>query len=259
MRIYILADMEGISGIRMIEQTQRESREYPAACKFVMDDINVAIAAAFDAGATEVVACDTHGGGGQVNVDMMDPRATYETPNAGLMMPSLAEDFSAVVLLGHHAMAGTTNAFLDHTMSSTSWFEFKINDHAVGEIGIEAAYAAHFGVPVIAVSGDEATALEAKSLIANVECAVVKKGIGRNRANCLSMHAAHERIREAISRAVRNISRFSPWKPILPATIELTVYRSDMADAYAGRPGVDRVGPRTLRAQITALKDIRTL
>ncbi len=259
MKIYILADMEGISGIRMIEQVQRESREYPAACKLMMDDINVAIAAAFDAGATEVVACDTHGGGDQVSVDMMDPRATYETPNAGLMMPSLTDEFSGVVLLGHHAMAGTANGFLDHTMSSSSWFEFRINDQVVGEIGIEAAYAAHFGVPVIAMSGDEAAALEAKSLIANVECAVVKKGIGRNRANCLSIHEAHGRIREAISRAVQNISQFSPWTPVLPATIELTVYRSDMADAYAGRSNVSRVTPRTLRAQIAHLKDIRIL
>ena len=109
MKIYILADMEGISGIRMMEQVQRDSGEYRPACKLMMDDMNVAIGAAFEAGATEAVACDTHGGGGQISIDKMDPRATYESPSAGLMMPSPANDFSGVVLLGHHAMAGTLN------------------------------------------------------------------------------------------------------------------------------------------------------
>ena len=99
MKIYILADMEGVSGIRMMEQVKRDSPQYLPACDLMMQDINVAVEAAIDAGATEVVACDTHGGGGQVRVDKMDSRAVYETPNAGQMMPSLDESFSGVMLL----------------------------------------------------------------------------------------------------------------------------------------------------------------
>lgn len=256
MKIYILADMEGISGIRMPQQAKFDSEYYSAGCKLMMDDMNVAIGAAFEAGATEVVACDTHGGGGQVRVEMMDPRATYETPGLGLMMPSLTKDFDGLVLLGHHAQAGTLNGFLDHTMSSKSWFEYRINNIPVGEIGIEAAFAAHFDVPVIAMSGDEAAASEAKALLGCVECAVVKRGIGRNRANCLSIDKAHSRIRKAISLAMQDIGRFSPWRPELPATIELTVYRSDMADNFEGRADIERVGARTLRTQISTLKNV---
>jgi len=259
MKIYILTDMEGIAGIYMAEQVQTGSPCYAAACTLMMADMNAAIDAAFAAGATEVVACDTHGGGGQMRVEDMDPRAVYETPNAGLMMPALDESFAGVVLLGHHAMAGTLNGFLDHTMSSDHWFEFRINGQAVGEIGIEAAYAAHYNVPVIAVSGDAAMAAEATALLGEVECAVVKTGIGRNRAQCLSVAEAHQRIRAAVTNAVRTIRRFKPWKPALPATLELTMYRSDMADGYDGRPGITRVNARTLRAQIASLKDIRVL
>ena len=257
MKIYILADMEGISGIRMPQQTQRDSEYFSAGCKLMMDDMNVAIGAAFEAGATEVVACDTHAGGGQVRVEMMDPRATYEMPALGIMMPSLTKDFDGLVLLGHHAQAGTLNGFLDHTITGKEWFEYRINGDPVGEIGIEAAFAAHFDVPVIAMSGDEAAASEAKALLGCVECAVVKRGIGRDRANCLSIDEAHRRIREAISRAMHDLSRFSPWKPNLPATIELTVCRSDMADRFESRVGIERVGARTLRAQISSLRDVR--
>lgn len=257
MKIYILADMEGISGIRRPEQVDCQSRDYAAACKLMMDDVNTAINAVFEAGATEVVACDTHGGGGQLDIAQMDSRAEYEMPGAGSMMPALDRSYSGVILLGHHAMAGTLNGFLDHTMNSKAWFEYRINGRPVGEIGIEAAYAAHFGVPVIAVSGDEATAAEARALLGEVETAVVKHGIGRNRARCLPIPRAQEQIYDAVSRAVSDTERFTPWNPELPATIELTLYRSDMADAYAGRPGIERVSARTLRATIDTLEKIR--
>jgi len=256
MKIYILADMEGISGVRMIEQAMMDHPKHPAACELMMQDINVAVDAAFDAGATHVVACDTHGGGGQVQVCRMDSRAVYETPNACVMMPALDESFAGVILLGHHARAGTLNGFLDHTMSSASWFEYRINDQVVGEIGIEAAWAGHFNVPVIAVTGDAAAASEAKELLGDVECAVVKWGIGRNRARCLSLPAAHGRIREAVGNAVRTVERFKPWKPSLPATIRLTYCRQDMAEGSAARPEVLRVDARTVQRTISSMKDV---
>ena len=256
MKIYILADMEGISGIRKPEQVQFDSPEYAEGCKLMTDDINAAIDAAFLAGATEVVACDTHGGGGQVKIAEMDTRAVYETPNRGLMMPSLDESFDGLILVGHHARAGTLNGFLDHTMSSKAWFEYRINDEIVGEIGIEAAYAAHYDVPVIAVTGDEALAKEAQLLFGKIECAVVKWGIGRNRAKCLPLTKAHEAIRVAIEKALKAVDTFKPYKPSIPAVIQLTLYRSDMADNYASHPGVDRVDARTVRKTVTSFIDI---
>jgi D-amino peptidase len=256
MKIYIFADMEGISGISRMEQVMPDNAAYPGACEWMMQDINNAIDAAFEAGATEVVACDTHGGGGQVQVAKMDPRATYETPNGSLSMPSLDETFDGVILLGHHAKAGTLNGFLDHTESSASWFEYRINDQVVGEVGITAAYVGHFGVPIIVVTGDEAVANEAKALLGDVECAIVKWGIGRNRAKCLSLPKAHAVIRETIHRAIKTCKSRKPWQPKLPVVEQLTLYRSDMADNLAIYSGVERVDARTLRRTVNSLKDI---
>lgn len=256
MKIYILADMEGISGISLQDQVERGSATYANGCRLMMGDINVAIAAAFSAGATDVVACDTHGGGGQLDISTMDSRAKYEHPSFGSMMPSLDESFEGLILLGHHAMAGTMGAFLDHTMKSFDWFAYRINDRLVGEIGIEAAYAGHFGVPVIAVTGDEATAVEARALLGEVECAIVKTAVCRNRACCFSVQEAHRRIGDAVTKAVGNAGRYPPWKPDLPATLQLTVCRSDMADAYVSRANVERVDARTLRARINDFKHV---
>ena len=256
MKIYILADMEGISGIRTAEQVQRESPEYAEGRKLMIDEINATIDACFAAGATEVVACDTHGGGGQVRIGEMDPRAVYETPNAGSLMPALDESFDGVILLGHHARAGTQDGFLDHTMNSAAWFEYSINDVVVGEIGIEAAWAGHYDVPVIVVAGDAAAGVEAKQLLGQVECATVKWGIGRNRARCLSLPKAHQAIREAVGRALASMDRFEPFKPALPATIRLTLYRSDYADNQAAKPDVERLDARTVQRRVNTLLDI---
>ena len=256
MKIYVLCDMEGVSGIRTMDQVRFDSPEYAEGRQLMMADINAAAAAAYEAGADEVVACDTHGGGGQLQLEQMDARPIYETPNAGRLMPGLDESFAGVILLGHHAKAGTQDAFLDHTMDSSAWFEYRINDLPVGEIGIEAAWAGHFGVPVIMVAGDAATATEATELLPGVECAVVKWGIGRNRARCLSLPAAHEAIRQATLRAIAALGRCRPFQPTLPATIRLTFYRSDMADDFGRRPGARRIDARTIQRTATSLLDI---
>lgn len=253
MKIYILADLEGISGIGSADQVKKSSPGYQEACELMMGDINVAIDAAFASGATEIVVCDTHGGGGQLKIGQMDLRALYERPHCGQLMPSLNETSDGVILLGSHAHAGTIDGFLDHTISSSSWFEYKLNDRVLGEIGIEAAYAGHYDVPVLMISGDIAAAKEAKELLGHVECAVVKWGIGRNCAKCLPLSKAHETIREAICAALNSIDKFKPYKPPLPATIRLTLYRSDMADELASREGVKRIDARTIERQIVSL------
>ena len=256
MKIYILADMEGINGIRKEQQVQSSSSEYEEGRQLMMQDINMAVCGAFDGGATEVVVADTHGGGGQVRVQQMDPRAIYETPGGGRMMPSLDETFNGVILLGHHARAGTVNGFLDHTMNSGGWFEYRINDQIVGEIGIEAAWAGQYKVPVIMVSGDQVTADEAVSTLGNVECAVVKWGVGRNRAKCLSVETAHKIVRETALRSVSRAKSFQPFLPSLPATIQLIFYRTDMCEEIAFRPGTERIDARTIRRTINCLNDV---
>lgn len=260
MKIYILCDMEGISGIRLAREVDRleGGADYQRGRELMMRDINAAIGGCRDGGATEVVVCDTHSGGGQLLIERMDERAIYELPTPSCMMPSLDESFAGVILLGHHARAGTLDGFLDHTMNSRRWFEYRINEKVVGEIGIEAAYAGHFGVPVIMVSGDAATAVEARGLLgADLPCAVVKWGIGRQRARCLPLGQAHELIRSAAASAMRSAGQREAFSPSVPATCRLTVYRSDMADDLACGEGVTRVNARTVEKTVDSLRDIR--
>ena len=257
-KIYILSDMEGISGVRLSDQVRPgPTPEYAEGCRLMRAEINVAIGAAFEGGADEVLVCDTHVAGGQVLIAEMDSRASYELPVPGDMMPGLDESFAGLILLGHHARAGTLKAFLDHTMSSESWFECRLNGRAIGEIGIEATFAGQLGVPVIAVTGDLATRNEAREQLGDIPCAVVKDAVCRNRAHCLSLPEAHARVRSTLVEAVRDPSRYTPFRPAIPLNFSLTYYRTDMADETASRLGYRRVDARTVECTIDRLRGVR--
>jgi D-amino peptidase len=256
MKIYILCDMEGTSGIWRPEQVQRDNSQYADGRQMLIADVNAAVAGAFEGGAAEVVVCDTHGGGPNFILEDMDPRANYETPALGNLMPSLNETFAGVMLTGHHAMAGTLNGFLDHTMDSGSWLNCSINGMKVGEIGIETAFAGHYGVPLILVTGDECACAEAERQFPGVVTASVKRGLGRNRATCQHPEQARKIVREKSCEAVQSAGNLKPWRIQLPATIELEYYRSDYADNAASRPGVERVNARTVRKVIHSALDV---
>lgn len=256
MKLYIVADMEGASGICTHEQVRSASPDYGESRRKMAADVNAAIDEAFRAGAQEVVVCDTHAGGGRLRIEEMDSRGIYETPHLFKLMPSLDASFDGIMLIGAHSRAGTLNGFLDHTVSSASWFEYRLNDQIIGEVGIAAAYAGHFGVPVVVVSGDMAVKKEAETLLGDVECAVVKWGICRNKARCLPPAKAHELIREAVKKALQRVGEFTPFTPTLPATIQLTLFRSDMADEYSSRPGVERVNARTIKRRIASFLEV---
>ena len=63
-------------------------------------------------------------------------------------------------------------------------------------------------------------------------------------------------MRDTARRAVARANAFKPFTPALPATIQLTFYRSDMCENYAFRPGVERVDARTIRRTIDSLLDV---
>ncbi len=247
MRIYIHTDMEGISGIDGPEMIQRESPRRREAEERLMDDVNAAVAGAFEGGATEVTVLDSHGGGGNFILERLDPRARNDPKANRKWWGMLDASYHGTFFVGAHAMAGTQNGFLDHTQSSASWYDYRVNGRRVGELGQWAMVAGHFGVPMLMVSGDEAACVEARQFFNPLETAAVKRGVGRNRAELLPAEEAHRLIRAAACRAVALAGRAKPFAPTRPMEIVIEFCRSDYADDAAKRPGNERIGPRTIR------------
>src|ERR1700676_537074 len=85
MKIFVLWDMEGASGIFTREQAwywEQGVREQVAleARRLFTADVNSASAAAVGAGVSDLIVCDTHHGGGNLVRDMLssDPRIAYQ-------------------------------------------------------------------------------------------------------------------------------------------------------------------------------------
>ncbi len=246
-KIYIHTDLEGVTGIDTFEMIQRDGGRYRECCELLMGDVNAAVEGALAGGADHVTVLDSHGGGGNFLLERLDPRAQNDTKPNKKWWGILDESFQGTFFIGAHAMAGTMNAFLDHTQSSIHWFNYRINGRRVGELAQWALVAGHWGIPMLMVSGDEAACVEARQFFHPVETAVVKRGVGRNLAELVPPDEARARIREAARRAVSLVGQARPFAPLKPMEILLELNRSDYCDAVAAHPGVERLDARTVR------------
>jgi len=246
MNVYMMTDMEGISGIRSPDETEPDTPNYEAARGFLCGDINAAVAGAFDGGATEVLVRDGHWHGFNILLDLMDPRALYVGRCASGWCPGLDETFDAAFFVGAHAMAGTPNAFLEHTMSPASWLDYKVNGRSFGEEGQFGAYCGSYGVPVVLVTGDEAACREADGFFPGCETVAVKRATGRNSANCIHPETAQEMIRAGAQRAIQRAKEIRPFVVDFPAEVVMQYMRTDFADSMATKRGVKRVNSRTV-------------
>ena len=247
MHIYIHTDLEGISGIDSIDQMDRSRSDYRQSCELLMGDVNAAVDGALAGGADRVTVLDSHGGGGNFILELLDPRAVNDTKPNGKWWGILDASYAGTFFVGAHAMAGTINGFLDHTQSSTSYFEYSINGRRMGELAEWATVAGNFGVPMLMVSGDEAACVEARQFFHPLETAMVKRGVGRNRAEIVPAEEARARIREAARKAISLAGQARPLVLHRPMDVRLIFNRTDFCDAAAARPGVERIDARTIR------------
>ncbi|MHC4886587.1 MAG: M55 family metallopeptidase, partial [Planctomycetota bacterium] len=221
MKIFIMVDMEGVSGICRSSQVRPGESNYALGQRYLTADINACVEGCFQGGAKEVIVRDCHHSGHNALWSELDPRATYIQGLAPLeRMPGLKR-CDGLILLGYHAMAGTREAVLEHTMSSAAWQNFWINGKPAGEVAIDAALAGDVGVPTIMVSGDDKVCREARALVKNLTTVEVKKGLDCEGAILLPQEKAHAAITAGACKAVRSLKGVKPFKPRMPVRLRL--------------------------------------
>lgn len=270
LKIFVLWDMEGTSGIFTREQAwywENGVREQVAleARRIFTSNVNALSAAALERGATELIVCDTHHGGGNLIREQLstDSRIKYEYRSVGMengkrrLMPQLDSNVAGLMLPGHHAKAFTERAFLPHT-NNIEWADFQINGQSVGEIGIEACYAGHWDVPLIYVEGDEAACYEARRLFSGVVTAVVKQAESAELSAGLDQKAAHREVERKVAEAIEKVRnrQFRPYKPALPMTVTVRMRTMDGAAKAAKRPGVLRLDDHAVEARVGRQCDV---
>lgn len=247
MKVFIFTDLEGVAGVTDFDlHTYPNARYYEQSKHLLTQETNAAVEGLLEAKATEVVVLDGHGCGG-ITAEELHKEAkliagTVMTPPFGI-----DNSFDAVVLLGHHAMAGVAEGNLNHSYSSTGIYNMWFNGNLVGEIGMEFALAGYFGIPVILVTGDAATCAEAKGYVRNVETAKVKDGINRRTAVSLSQEKARGLIKEKARSALKNIKEIKHYKlPKPPFSLKIQFISSDSTERLVTKPGCERIDSRTV-------------
>ena len=160
LKVYISADMEGIGGVSTWKvQAGSKGREFEKFARLMTQEVNAAIAGAFDAGATDVLVSDSHGDAQNIDIELLDKRARLVRawPRPLGMMQGIDETIEAVIFVGYHASEDSPAAILSHTMLGDG-FKIKLNGKEVPEAGLSAAIAGDFGVPVVFLSGTRRSA-----------------------------------------------------------------------------------------------------
>jgi len=246
-KVFISADMEGISGLTSSSQFSPGGSDYDLGRRLMTAEVNAAINAAFDAGATSVVVRDDHGSTTNLLPDQLDRRARLITgkPTPFAMMQGIDTSFAAVLFVGYHARGSTADAVFDHTYS---WDlkSVKLNGREVGEYGLNAALAGHFGVPAVFISGDRAATEQAREFIPGIEAVAVKDGIGQTAALAIHPGEAQDRIAAGVKAALARRGAIAPVRLSRPVTIEIELASTAQADAAMLVPAMQRVGPRTV-------------
>jgi D-amino peptidase len=242
-KIFIAVDREGVSGWFMSHPEDRQSER-----ELMTADGNAAIEGAFNGGATEVFLSDAHGNQKNLLPSKIDSRAIYigGQPRSLYLMGGIDSTFDAAMFVGYHAKAGSMYAISCHTNSSFV-NSVTFNGIELGTLGLDAAIAGFYGVPVVLITGCQVTCDEGRKLLGDIETVVVKEGIGMYAAKCKPLDEAHRLIREGARNAMNRINAVTPFYISNPVQVELTFSTPACADAVCSSSLIERVDSQTIR------------
>ena len=255
MNVFIMTDIEGIPGITSIDDIQRDTGNYPEACRKLENTLNWVVETCLENGAENIYYVDGHGGNNSINVENINPRAVKVNIEEWTKLMHEGK-FDCYLDVGTHARAGTLGGFLDHTFNSKVIFEYLLNGAPCSELSFVAAVLGYYNVPCVLTVGDRVACEQAKEYIPEIRTAIVKEGTERNL--CHELPNAEQIVREATADALKNYRNIPPYKLSLPITVQQTTYRSDMTDRiYAALvesgQTVERLDARTLRKTVTEI------
>lgn len=241
MKIYIFADLEGISGVSGSSFVTADGARYATGCKYLTRDVNICAKACLEAGADEVIVRDGHGGGNSIIWENLIPGVKLMQGASPRVRFAGLEGCDAVILLGYHAMAGTPQALMEHSYSSKHIQNIWFNGEKIGEFGIDTMIAGEHGLPVIMTSGCDKLCKEAKEFSPEVVTCQVKESTAQQGCIMLSPADSEKLLRE---KTLEAIAAFKAGK-IKPLTAENVTFRFEFMERMEPQ-AADLVAPRTV-------------
>lgn len=261
MNVYISVDMEGITGQvnwKACGGPDGTSADFAFARRMITHDTNAAIRGCLSAGAQRIVIKDSHGTSRNLLIDELHPGIELisgESQRFDGMMEGIDSSFDCALLIGYHGRAGSYPGTMEHTISGAlthMWW----NDIEVGEIGISTACAASYGVPVVAISSDDAGCAELAAHVPGVATAIVKTALGRFMAHCLHPSQTAALIERAALEGIQKRATLVPWMPTFPVVAKLAFNQTEKADTAERMPGTTRVNGYTVSYTAQTMEEL---
>ncbi|MBE6645494.1 MAG: peptidase M55 [Ruminococcaceae bacterium] len=240
MEYLVAVDLEGIGGVAGEPfQTLTKAKDYSTACENAVREINSAVKALFDNGATRVAVWDNHGGGGNLDFSKIDPRIEQINWRAYPYRIGFSADynFAGIIYLGYHSREGTFGGVLAHTYNSQAIQYVKVNGAEVGELEIDTYLAAEYGIPPLLVASDDVCVAQFKKTSPDTVGVITKYGKSRNEAEFKDEDTVVQEIYDGVVKSLK-----SDIKPVginCPINIEVRYTRAEGAASIYERVSKD--------------------
>ena len=247
MKVFISADIEGVSGVVSKAHTTSEGYDYQRARMLMTQEVNAAILGALDAGAEEILVNDAHGSMTNILIEELNPKASLisGTPKMLGMMEGIDDSFDAALFIGYHSRMNSSGV-LSHTYHGAVVSDITINGKPSGEFYINASVAGSFGVPVVLVSGDDVLEKEVHAINGDIESVVVKNALGRYAAKCMAPLHARNLIRERTKEALRQADQMTITRTEGPVELKIRFLNSGYAQVASLMPGTTLAEPNVI-------------
>ncbi|MEA3287826.1 MAG: M55 family metallopeptidase [Candidatus Marinimicrobia bacterium] len=254
MKVFISADIEGITGIGNWNETDKGyPHDYAWFQKQMTAEVAAAAEAAIQAGATEILIKDAHDSGRNLILDKLPEMVRVVRGWAGhplSMIQELDDSFDAILFIGYHSRAGQNTNVLAHTMSSSRITRMTLNGQDMSEFYLHALAAAYYSVPAVFVAGDQGLCEEVKGINATIETVATIRGEGNS---VITQHPARsiKMINAGVAKALSG--DLSAGLLTIPQDLEFSIEFKKHQDTYraAFYPGAIMIDPLTVGFRTT--------
>jgi D-amino peptidase len=157
MKIYISADIEGVTGICHWDETKLNKPDNNMFRKQMLNEVRAACDGATLAGAKEIWIKDAHREGRNLEPSILPENIRYIrgwSNHPFGMMQEIDDSFDAAIMIGYHAFFRSPFNPLSHTLHEEKISSIMINNTEASEFLVNILTAAYVNVPVVFVSGD---------------------------------------------------------------------------------------------------------
>jgi D-amino peptidase len=247
MKVFISADMEGLTGTTSWEEVDIKSPFYAAFAEQMTKEVIAACEGAFLAGATEIVVKDAHSTATNIDISKLPENVKLIRSWSGhpyCMVDGIDNSFDAAMFIGYHSGAGGSGNPLSHTMTFQPLY-VKINNIHASEFMIYSYAAAYEGIPTVFLSGDKRLCEESQLLHPKLMTTAVKDGKGGATIN-YSPEAILKQIKKTAENALKQ--DLTNAKTSLPDSFEVEIAYKEhkVATRKSYYPGMEQINSNTL-------------